>query len=94
MPASAGDKRRKRSLFGWEFFQSFEETRREAPLLSRGRDFFGRRGFAVLFEQIGIFQKLRYDDAQAIAQTAVEAFLSMLRGGNVGKMLVQLADAP
>ena len=25
----------------------------------KGRDFFGRRGFAVLFEQVGIFQKLR-----------------------------------
>src|SRR3977135_306250 len=30
----------------------------------RGRDFFGRRGFAVLFEQIGIFQKLQFDDAR------------------------------
>ena len=42
----------------------------------KGRDFFGRRGFSVLFEQIGIFQKLRYEDAQAIAQTAIEAFTS------------------
>jgi F-type H+-transporting ATPase subunit gamma len=42
----------------------------------KGRDFFRRRGFAVLFEQIGIFQKLRYDDAKAIAQTAIDAFLS------------------
>jgi F-type H+-transporting ATPase subunit gamma len=42
----------------------------------KGRDFFGRRGFDVLFEQIGIFQKLRYDDAQAIAQTAIDAFIS------------------
>ena len=42
----------------------------------KGRDFFGRRGFEVLFEQIGIFQKLRYQDAQTIAQTAVEAFVS------------------
>ena len=40
----------------------------------KGRDFFGRRGFDVLFEQIGIFQKLRFDDAQAIAQTAIDAF--------------------
>jgi len=30
----------------------------------------------VLFEQIGIFQKLRYQDARAIAQTAIEAFVS------------------
>jgi F-type H+-transporting ATPase subunit gamma len=42
----------------------------------KGRDFFARRGFAVLFEQIGIFQKLRYDNARAIAQTAIDAFLS------------------
>src|SRR5882724_5128713 len=32
----------------------------------KGRDFFGRRGFTVLFEQIGIFQTLRYDDAKTI----------------------------
>ena len=42
----------------------------------KGRDFFGRRGFEVLYEQIGIFQKLRYQDAQAIAQAAIEAFVS------------------
>jgi F-type H+-transporting ATPase subunit gamma len=42
----------------------------------KGRDFFGRRGFQVLFEQIGIFQKLRFQDAQTIAHTAVEAFTS------------------
>jgi F-type H+-transporting ATPase subunit gamma len=42
----------------------------------KGRDFFVRRGFEVLFEQVGIFQKLRYEDAQAIAKTAMEAFLS------------------
>jgi F-type H+-transporting ATPase subunit gamma len=42
----------------------------------KGRDFFGRRGFEVMFEQIGIFQKLRYDDAQTIARTAIDAFLS------------------
>jgi F-type H+-transporting ATPase subunit gamma len=42
----------------------------------KGRDFFGRRGFAVLFEQIGIFQKLRFDDARAIAQVAIDAFVS------------------
>jgi F-type H+-transporting ATPase subunit gamma len=42
----------------------------------KGRDFFARRGFAVLFEQIGIFQTLRYEDARAIAQTAIDAFVS------------------
>src|SRR5499427_6251871 len=29
----------------------------------KGRDFFARRGFQVLFEQVGIFQRLRYEDA-------------------------------
>ena len=42
----------------------------------KGRDFFGRRGFEVLFEEIGVFQKLRYEDARRIARTAVEAFVS------------------
>src|SRR5256886_603142 len=42
----------------------------------KGRDFFGRRGFDVMFEQIGIFQKLRYQDAQTIAQLAIDAFTS------------------
>jgi F-type H+-transporting ATPase subunit gamma len=42
----------------------------------KGRDFFARRGFEVMFERIGIFQKLRFEDAQAIAQTAIDAFLS------------------
>src|SRR6266567_4756978 len=33
----------------------------------KGREFFGRRGFDVLFDRIGIFQKLRFEDAQIIA---------------------------
>jgi F-type H+-transporting ATPase subunit gamma len=50
----------------------------------KGRDFFGRRGFEVMFEQIGIFQKLRFEDARAIAQTAMDAFL----GGQVDRVLL------
>src|SRR5712692_6151594 len=42
----------------------------------KGRDFFGRRGFAVLFEQVGIFQKLKYEDGREIAKIAIDAFLS------------------
>jgi F-type H+-transporting ATPase subunit gamma len=42
----------------------------------KGRDFFVRRGYEVMFEQVGIFQKLRFEDAAAIAQTAIDAFLS------------------
>src|SRR5262249_11774792 len=42
----------------------------------KGRDFFARRGFAVAFEQVGIFQKLRFEDAKTIGQTAVDQFLN------------------
>ena len=50
----------------------------------KGKEFFVRRGSEVMFEQIGIFQKLRYDDAQAIAKTAIDAFL----GGQVDRVML------
>src|SRR5205085_10348657 len=40
----------------------------------KGRDYFARRGYDVMYEQIGIFQKLTYGHAQAIAQSAMESF--------------------
>jgi F-type H+-transporting ATPase subunit gamma len=42
----------------------------------KGRDFFARRGLEISFERIGIFQKLRYEDAKEIAQIAIETFSS------------------
>jgi len=42
----------------------------------KGRDFFGRRGFAIAFDEIGIFQRLKYQDAQRIAQTAMDVFVN------------------
>jgi F-type H+-transporting ATPase subunit gamma len=42
----------------------------------KGRDFFVRRGFEVLFERTNIFQALRFQDAQEIARAAIEAFTS------------------
>jgi F-type H+-transporting ATPase subunit gamma len=42
----------------------------------KGRDYFGRRGFEVIYEAVGLFQRLRYADAEAIAQMAIEAFVS------------------
>ncbi len=42
----------------------------------KGRDFFGRRGFEMLFDEVGIFQRLRYEDAARIARAASEAFVS------------------
>jgi F-type H+-transporting ATPase subunit gamma len=50
----------------------------------KGRDFFVRRGYEVMFEQIGIFQKLRFEDASAIAQTAIDAFL----GGKADRVML------
>jgi F-type H+-transporting ATPase subunit gamma len=42
----------------------------------KGRDFFARRSFSVLFERIGVFQKLRFEEAQAVAQVAMDGFIS------------------
>jgi F-type H+-transporting ATPase subunit gamma len=42
----------------------------------KGRDFFARRGFDVLFEQVGIFQRLRHEDAREIGRAAVDAFVT------------------
>jgi F-type H+-transporting ATPase subunit gamma len=40
----------------------------------KGRDFFRRRGFDVRYEQVNIFAKLRFEDAVAIADVAIEQF--------------------
>ena len=40
----------------------------------KGRDFFKKRGFEVRIEEVGIFQKVKYVDAQRIAQAAIEEF--------------------
>jgi F-type H+-transporting ATPase subunit gamma len=50
----------------------------------KGRDFFVRRGFATMFEDVGLFQKLRYEDAQAIAKRAIDAFI----GGEVDRVVL------
>jgi F-type H+-transporting ATPase subunit gamma len=42
----------------------------------KGRDFFARRGFEVKFEHVNIFQRVSYNDAQAIARAAMEDFTS------------------
>jgi F-type H+-transporting ATPase subunit gamma len=42
----------------------------------KGRDFYKRRGFEIAFEQVGIFQTLKYSDAQQIGRSAVEEFTS------------------
>ena len=54
-----------------------EKPEREVALglLGRkGRDFFARRGFEVRYEQINLFSKLTFEDAQGIAQAAIEEF--------------------
>jgi F-type H+-transporting ATPase subunit gamma len=42
----------------------------------KGRDFFGRRGYDVMFDESGIFQKLKFDDAKAIARQAMDSFIA------------------
>ena len=42
----------------------------------KGRDFFRRRGFEVLIEQTGIFQRLSFLHAQEIAAIAIDEFVS------------------
>jgi F-type H+-transporting ATPase subunit gamma len=50
----------------------------------KGRDFFKRRGFQVRIEEIGLFQRVKYSDAQRIAQAAIEEFTS----GRVTKIFI------
>src|SRR5205085_6430871 len=40
----------------------------------KGRDFFRRRAFEIRFEEIGIFQRVKYADAQRIAREAIDEF--------------------
>jgi F-type H+-transporting ATPase subunit gamma len=42
----------------------------------KGRDFFKRRGFAVQFEEVGVFSALKFSHAQNIARAAMEEFTS------------------
>jgi F-type H+-transporting ATPase subunit gamma len=42
----------------------------------KGRDFFRRRNFDVVYEQTGIFQRLSFNDAVELANAAIEEFTS------------------
>jgi len=42
----------------------------------KGRDYFTRRGFAVAFEQVNLFQTLKFQDALDSAGHAVDGFVS------------------
>jgi len=41
----------------------------------KGRDFFLRRGFDVLYEESGLFQNVTFAHAQAIAKSCIDEFL-------------------
>jgi F-type H+-transporting ATPase subunit gamma len=41
----------------------------------KGRDFFQRRGFDVKYEEVGLFQNVKWAHAQAIAHTCIQEFL-------------------
>ena len=40
----------------------------------RGRDYFARRGFEVLYDQVNFFGQLKFDHAKAIADASIDAF--------------------
>ena len=42
----------------------------------KGRDFFMRRGFDVRYEEVNLFNDLKWSHARAIAKTAIDEFLS------------------
>ncbi len=42
----------------------------------KGRDYFMRRGFDVKYEEVGLFQNLKWSHAQAIARTCIDEFLA------------------
>jgi F-type H+-transporting ATPase subunit gamma len=42
----------------------------------KSRDFFMRRGFDVRYEEVGLFQNVRWSHARAIATTCIEEFSS------------------
>jgi F-type H+-transporting ATPase subunit gamma len=48
----------------------------------KGRDFFMRRGFDVRYEEVGLFQNVKWSHAQAIANTAIGEFID----GDVGSV--------
>jgi F-type H+-transporting ATPase subunit gamma len=48
----------------------------------KGRDFFMRRGFDVRYEEVGLFQNVRWSHAQTIANTAIKEYLE----GDVGSV--------
>lgn len=41
----------------------------------KGRDFFMRRGFDVRYEEVNVFNHLKWSHAQAIAKTCIDEFL-------------------
>jgi F-type H+-transporting ATPase subunit gamma len=59
-----------------QFIQSETPARQIAlGLIGRkGRDFFRRRGYDVVYEQAGIFQRLAFSHAQELANAAIEEF--------------------
>jgi F-type H+-transporting ATPase subunit gamma len=40
----------------------------------KGRDFFRRRGFPITYERVNIFQHLKFEDAEAIAEVAIDDY--------------------
>jgi F-type H+-transporting ATPase subunit gamma len=68
-----------------EFIATPRDPGREIALAlvgRKGRDFFMRRGFDVRYEEVGLFQNVKWGHAQAIANTAIKEFVA----GDVGSV--------
>ena len=66
-----------------EFIAQPRDAGREIALAlvgRKGRDFFMRRGFDVRYEEVGLFQNVKWTHAQQIANTAIKEFID----GDVG----------
>ena len=50
----------------------------------RGRDFYARRPFEIVYEQVNLFAQLTFDHAQQIARAAIDAFV----GGEVDSVFL------
>ena len=58
-------------------FAAEQPSRPALALVGRkGRDFFMKRGFDVKYEEVGLFQNLKWSHAQAIAKTCIDEFLA------------------
>ena len=58
-------------IAGQEILADPERVVRLGLIGRKGRDFFRRRGYPVTYERVNVFQHLKFEDAEAIADVAI-----------------------